>query len=886
MKNLLNSIAVLALFALPALAQEQSDLDAFGITDDGATLDQVAPDDGSLPPALPAPDVATAPADPAADTLADPQPEPEAATETAPAVAPFEVPADWTSTRFGDYAFAYPAGWSVMQDNSSGLYLFNGDRATEQGGVFALALDRLENVMPPGANVTSETVVTLAGKSFRRMELTAQFDATHNAEMILMASTDPVDGSDHLMIVGMSMGKPLADYEQAIAQMTGTVRFDPPPPELETAMDGLLVYFVQEGWQDIGRDDSMVTYPADYAGAISVAKGDRVVGTDGVLADIPPGTAGRAAMALGQAATLYTFPGAKPEYVQGNSQVPGDVTLYLLNDCAPDGDHLALIVAGTSEAIASEAFATAVAAISLAEGTVLTPCAAAAVLPTAPEASVATGSVPDSAPESATVAPQPGSAAVALPLQVQVGGVTYLLPEGWQASYDSPDDKMWTSPDGRYTVLSFWWFPDEPLLGYDDIRSVENVIVDHEPVTRISSVITDRQVVQNVTERARADKKRFIFTLEGTGVDPAELQALHDQLVASLRFGAGFDPSKPVEFAPSVTGNAAPIPAPAPASDSATGPAGRFFTVNFADGLQGWAGNAASLSILPDGGPDGQAVLEVFAAGDGVNGYISANPEILLDLTGATGLAVTIRSQTGTYVDPYTFGGVGDVFLRSRGKTASIAFPQRVTEDWQTLIVDFNDPGWRLGGGATSVADVLSFVTVLNIRGEFVEGDAKAWISSVSLLSGSGDIGPAAAAPASGWTRYVNARFGTGIDYDAGWFLPLPAPENGDGQAFVSTDGLGWFAVFGQQNYDDLDPRAMMARDREMAGYDTVTYEASGKNWYVLSGQSGGDIFYRKAVVDAANGLVHVFEITYPPAQLATYDPIVTRMAKSLAAGG
>ncbi|MCB6179095.1 hypothetical protein LHP98_13300 [Rhodobacter sp. Har01] len=67
-----------------------------------------------------------------------------------------------------------------------------------------------------------------------------------------------------------------------------------------------------------------------------------------------------------------------------------------------------------------------------------------------------------------------------------------------------------------------------------------------------------------------------------------------------------------------------------------------------------------------------------------------------------------------------------------------------------------------------------------------------------------------------------------------------------------------------------------------MAGYDQVSCEAAGNSWYVLSGLNGGDIFYRKVLFDTSAGTIHVFEITYPSDQNGIYDPMVTRMAKSL----
>lgn len=297
-------------------------------------------------------------------------------------------------------------------------------------------------------------------------------------------------------------------------------------------------------------------------------------------------------------------------------------------------------------------------------------------------------------------APPQGAATA---ITVDVEGVTFLLPRDWTAQYDAPGDKLFRSPDGRWTLLSFWWFPDEPLTGYDDITAVENVVVDHEPVTRIHVSMLDRHSIQNVTERARADRKRFIFTLEGEGVEQDELRAMHDALVADLHLQGGFDPSKRVD--PSAHGQEPQDPA---------------------------------------------------EQGDGL-----------------------------------------------------------------------------------------------------------------------------AAGGADAWVAYVNPRFGTRIDFPSDRFEALPPPDNGDGRTFRSVDGTVGFVVFGQYNYDDLDAPAMMARDRELGGYDRVTYERATRDWYVLSGYSGDAIFYRKVLIDDRAGVAHVFEITYPQEQRELLDPVVTRMAKA-----
>ena len=123
-----------------------------------------------------------------------------------------------------------------------------------------------------------------------------------------------------------------------------------------------------------------------------------------------------------------------------------------------------------------------------------------------------------------------------------VQGVRFTAPEAWAVTAKSSGSLTLRSPDKQYTVLAFWWFPDEPLLGYDDITNVEHIVIDHEPVTLITSEIGGRVAVKGVTERARADKKRFIFTVEGEGegVEAQAVRAEYDTLAATLRFAEGF----------------------------------------------------------------------------------------------------------------------------------------------------------------------------------------------------------------------------------------------------------------------------------------------------------------------------------------------------------
>lgn len=132
------------------------------------------------------------------------------------------------------------------------------------------------------------------------------------------------------------------------------------------------------------------------------------------------------------------------------------------------------------------------------------------------------------------------------------------------------------------------------------------------------------------------------------------------------------------------------------------------------------------------------------------------------------------------------------------------------------------------------------------------------------------------------WDRYVNARFGTSIEYPSDIFAPLPPPENDDGRRFSSADGRAQFVVYGAHNALGETLDSLMAGDIADGGYERVTYRRKGRDWYVLSGYRAGGIFYRKVLLDGGAEVIHGFEIDYPVVEKMRFDTIVARMAGSL----
>ncbi|HTZ02657.1 MAG TPA: hypothetical protein VMC05_10020 [Xanthobacteraceae bacterium] len=142
----------------------------------------------------------------------------------------------------------------------------------------------------------------------------------------------------------------------------------------------------------------------------------------------------------------------------------------------------------------------------------------------------------------------------------------------------------------------------------------------------------------------------------------------------------------------------------------------------------------------------------------------------------------------------------------------------------------------------------------------------------------------AGAAKADDWLIYQNDRYGTTIDYPA-VFKMQPPPDADDGRRFESADGAS-FAVSASYGGIEFTPAAY--HDfivKHLDAGSTITYEARGKNWFVVSGTRGDRIFYEKHLLSHGGEMTEDLVISYPASRKDSYDPIVARMAKSLRSG-
>lgn len=151
-------------------------------------------------------------------------------------------------------------------------------------------------------------------------------------------------------------------------------------------------------------------------------------------------------------------------------------------------------------------------------------------------------------------------------------------------------------------------------------------------------------------------------------------------------------------------------------------------------------------------------------------------------------------------------------------------------------------------------------------------------------LSSYGTISIAAAQER--WTTYINARFGTTADYPAHLFTQRdPPPENGDGQTFRTADGRARLSIYGAHNAEGDTPQSYLEKYVDLEGV-AVGLKRVTARFYAVSGTRGEEIFYDRCNFPAKRDwVIDCFTITYPAADKAAWDAVVTRLSGSLRNG-
>ncbi|PYG31896.1 hypothetical protein [Pelagimonas varians] len=157
-------------------------------------------------------------------------------------------------------------------------------------------------------------------------------------------------------------------------------------------------------------------------------------------------------------------------------------------------------------------------------------------------------------------------------LDYDLPGLAFSVPADWEITYRRRDvEYNFASPDGTYTLWVRWWFPDEPLLGYDDIVFHDFMtLAGHDALlTRTESEI-DRFLSIAFPEHKNADGEIILFQLfSPIDLPVAAQEEKMNQLIEKLsiqgqsarppsllKFSQGAQNSDPAQVAQSGQGSA------------------------------------------------------------------------------------------------------------------------------------------------------------------------------------------------------------------------------------------------------------------------------------------------------------------------------------------
>jgi hypothetical protein len=133
--------------------------------------------------------------------------------------------------------------------------------------------------------------------------------------------------------------------------------------------------------------------------------------------------------------------------------------------------------------------------------------------------------------------------------------------------------------------------------------------------------------------------------------------------------------------------------------------------------------------------------------------------------------------------------------------------------------------------------------------------------------------------PALDWQTFVVPEFGTTVEYPASIFsVPDGKAEKGLGQRFNSADGRSVLTIYTRENAAGDTPASYLRTGRGVLDYERVT-----RSFFAISSERRGLIFYSRCNFSAeAGGAIHCFDLVYPQDEKRAWDPVVTRISRSL----
>ncbi|BAH74408.1 hypothetical protein [Solidesulfovibrio magneticus] len=126
---------------------------------------------------------------------------------------------------------------------------------------------------------------------------------------------------------------------------------------------------------------------------------------------------------------------------------------------------------------------------------------------------------------------------------------------------------------------------------------------------------------------------------------------------------------------------------------------------------------------------------------------------------------------------------------------------------------------------------------------------------------------------------YTNHKYGYVLAWPRLILKPLGESDAGDGQVFTALRGRAELRCWAGFNdvLEQTIPQAFAQALNEPGR--RVTYQHMGKDFFVISGLEGQDIFYRKTLL--AHDILASFEFVYEPSFKALLDPVIRDLSSS-----
>jgi hypothetical protein len=152
------------------------------------------------------------------------------------------------------------------------------------------------------------------------------------------------------------------------------------------------------------------------------------------------------------------------------------------------------------------------------------------------------------------------------------------------------------------------------------------------------------------------------------------------------------------------------------------------------------------------------------------------------------------------------------------------------------------------------------------------------WIAATTIRA---CLAPAAAAE-PGWRTYADVNSGTRVEYPANIFSSAEGPfQIEPGERFGSADGRARLAIFTMKPHKSRSPAEFIARNLQVPR-SSLHYERIAPSFFAISGFHGAEVYYVRCNSASDRSVLHCIYLVYPAAEKRAWDPIVTRISRTL----